>query len=426
MKRTAVIFVLAGLVMAACSGKSGSGSGFDRPGGGGADGGGSDGGFGAVGNNGDGGPSFGNQTDSSTPGSCQFNDGTDHDGDGFSGTDGDCNDCDPNTNPGAFDVPMDGIDEDCDGIPDDEPTGCDATVALASTDAFDGAKAIDLCRKTTATAQGKSRTWGVISAKFVAPDATDNCGGSCVANPSFQLGHGNLTKLGVNKTQQGKHMLGISSGTARDPSDTGYQDVGGFDKGYTTGFAAGFPAPSPACMIPTGQAHDGVGLELTIRVPTNAKSFTVNENFFTYEFPDYICSPYNDGFAILMSPKIGNQPNNNIAYDQQGNPISVNNSLLQVCDAQTAGGKSFPCPSGSSTLAATGFGTDTAGQNHAATGWLQTKAPVDTLRGKEITLLFAVWDSSDGVLDSSTLIDNFQWSLDPATSGPVTVPNPPK
>ena len=371
------------------------------------------------------------------PGSgCQYNDATDHDGDGFSGQGGDCNDCDPNSNPGAFDVPKDGIDEDCNGIVDDEPTGCDKNAVLDSTDPFNAAMAIDLCRKTTETATGKQRTWGVVDATFIAPDGSDNCadentgaGGSCVGNANYPLGHGNLTKLGANAPQNGgTHMLSISSGSGRAPTDPGYHDVSGFDKGFTVGAAAGFPAPAPACPgVTTGQPHDGTALRVVIRVPTNAQSFTFNTNFFSYEFPDYICSEFNDTFVVEMAPSPkGASTGGNVAFDQSGNPISVNNALLQACDPQTAGGKKFACPLGSPSLAGSGFGKDTAGTNHAATGWLQTQVNVDpSLKGKDITLLFAVWDSGDGVLDSTALIDNFVWSTEPGQNTPVTVPTPP-
>jgi len=177
--------------------------------------------------------------------------------------------------------------------------------------------------------------------------------------------------------------------------------------------------------VVTGQPHDGMALRLVIRVPTNANSFTFNEQFFSYEFPDYICSTYNDTFVVEMAPKLPTLPNGNVAFDQPGNPISVNNSLLQVCDPQTAGGKAFACPLGSSSLQGTGFGKDTALSNHAATGWLVTTVNVDpSLKGKNITLLFAVWDSGDGILDSTAIIDNVTWSTQPGQNTPVTMPSP--
>jgi hypothetical protein len=375
--------------------------------------------------------SFGDGSSLPPPNQCKYRDGTDHDGDGFAYTQGDCNDCDPNSNPGAFDVPNDGVDEDCDGIVDDEPTGCDKDAVLDSPDPFNAVLAMDVCRKTTEAAQGPQRTWGVVSASFVAPDESDQCvdkvtmqSGSCAANASFHLGHGNLTKLGVNAPKQGTHMFVISSGTARDPTDPGYQDVKGFDKGFTVGAASGFPIVAPACpAVVTGQPHDGVALRIVIRVPTNASSVSFEENFFSYEFPTYVCSTYNDSFVVELTPQLAGLSNANVAFDQFGNPICVNNSLLQVCDPQTAGVKTFPCPLGSSLLQGTGFGKDTAGANHAATGWLETTINVDpTLRGKDVTLLFAIWDSEDGIFDSTAIIDNLTWSTMPGQPTPVTTP----
>ena len=333
----------------------------------------------------------------------------DTDGDGYP-LRYDCNECDPNVNAGAFDVPGNGIDEDCDGTPDNEPTDCDTNLAMAGTDPLDGAKALGLCKKATS-----KEMWGVVEATWVKPD------GSPQSEP---LGHGILPKLGVNAAQAGKTMLAISSGSARDPLDPGYHPVSGWSKGYTTGAPAGYPKASTSCAgtgfggFAQGQ-HDGAALKVKIRVPSNAKSFKFQQNFFTYEFPAFICSDYNDFYVAIMDPKPPSLPDGNIAFDQDGNPISVNNSLLQVCKPQSAGGKSFNCPLNDSTLAGTGF------EGHAATGWLTTTAPVDTVRGKEITLMWTVWDQGDGILDSTALVDDFQWSLD-AANGTQTLPSVPK
>ena len=138
----------------------------------------------------------------------------DSDGDGFP-LKYDCNECDPNVNNGAFDVPGNNIDEDCNGVPDDEPADCDDGLALASSDAFDGAKAIGLCKKAT-----DDQMWGVVEATWVKPDGSPQ---------SNSLGQGILTKLGVNAAQAGKSMLAVSSGSARDPVDPGYESVDGSD-----------------------------------------------------------------------------------------------------------------------------------------------------------------------------------------------------
>jgi hypothetical protein len=334
----------------------------------------------------------------------------DYDGDGFALKD-DCNECDPKINPGAYDFPANGIDEDCDGKPDNEVTACDDGLAIDATDPFDGAKALGLCKKAT-----NDLMWGVVSAKWALPD------GSSQTQP---LGEGVLPHFGVNQPAAGKTMLAISSGSARNPGDPGYHDVSGWDKKVNCGTPAGYPKDSPACagsglggLGGFGGAHDGAALQVVIRVPTNAKSFSYQQNFFTYEFPIYICSEFNDFFVTMMDPKPAGQPDGNIAFDQDGNPISVNNSMLQVCTKQSAGGKNFACPLGPSTLSGTGF------ESHAATGWLTTTTPVDSVRGKTITLTWAIWDQGDGVLDSTALIDDFKWSVEAAT-GSTTHPTPP-
>lgn len=320
----------------------------------------------------------------------------DYDGDGFALKD-DCNECNTSINKGAHDIPGNGIDEDCSGTADDEEIECDTGLSQSGSDPFDGAKAIGLCKK----ADPDGREWGVIEAKWVRPDGTS------LGNME---GVGILEKFGVNVPQLGGAMLAISSGEAREgaPVTT--------DKGYTHGTPPGYPKESPACPgVTTGKAKDGVALQLKIRVPSNAQSFSYQQNFFTQEYPVFICSTFNDFFVTMMDPQPDGLEDGNIAFDQDTNPISVNNSLLQVCQSGTHKGKTFPCPLGTDTLSGTGF------EGHAATGWLTTSAPVTP--GSEITIRFAVWDSGDGALDSTVLIDDFKFSVDGADTA-QTKPSP--
>jgi len=333
---------------------------------------------------------------------------TDSDNDGFTGADGDCNDCTEQMNPAAQDYAGNNIDEDCNGAKDDNPTNCDGAIDIASNDPMDGARAMDLCKLQ----MGKS--WGVISAEYVTSD------GGPLPDP---LGHGILQGFGPEvHPQQGQKMLGLSSGAARAASDPGFQDPGGYDKGYVSGSPPGYPKESPSCPgVMTGQPFDSAALRVKIKTPSNAKSFNFNLDFYTYEFPIYICSTYNDFFVAMLTPTPMGQVDGNVSFDSKGNTISVNAGFLEVCNAQMAGGKNFACSLGPSALAGTGF--DSQPNGSAATSWLQTSAPV-AQPGGDIELLFAIWDSGDGVLDSTVLLDNFKFEVDEAPTETAPLPDP--
>jgi len=346
-------------------------------------------------------PSFDADLDAD-PTKCREANGVDDDGDGYSEAEGDCDDCRRAINPGAYDYEGNGVDEDCSGVPDDEPKDCDVGAALDDPDPRAAVRALGICKWSAPDAQGKAKTWGVVAATYVKPDGTP------LTEP---LSFGIMSTFGVNQPRAGESFLALSSGTARAPDMPGYKDILGFRKGYTSGVPAGYPKESPACPgTVSGMAHDGAALELEIRVPTNVKSFRVDQNFFTVEFPGYVCSKYNDFYVLDMDPKVPDYPDGNVAFDVEGNPVSVNNALLQVCEPRTIDGREYKCPLGPSSLQGTGFDTvndDYSPAPHAATGWLTTYAPVPA--GKTIRLRFAIWDSSDGNLDSTVLIDRFEW-----------------
>jgi hypothetical protein len=367
---------------------------------------------------------------------CSSGPDDDSDLDGFTPAQGDCNDCDANVNPAAVEVltsmgdggagggPGVPVDEDCDGLIDDmdpDLAPCDSGLAIDGSP-LDGAKAMDLCK----VAMGV-KEWGVLEAHWVMADGSPPPGGM----PNFELGHGIVTAFGPNvNVQRGASMLAVSSGSARQPNDPGYQNVSGFSKGYSCTHPQGFPKESPSCGVAvTGSCYDSTGLEVLVRAPSNAHGFKFAFNFFTFEWPGYVCSTFNDFFTAILMPFPAGQTDGNITYDNFGNPVSVNNAFVEVCGCAggppcQAGGKTFDCSLGNGGLVGTGFGADLAfGQDHGSTSWLATQAPIEP--GSVFTIRMVAYDSGDGVLDSTSLIDNFEWLANPGTEvGTTPIPDP--
>jgi hypothetical protein len=373
-------------------------------------------------------------------GGCQSGPADDNDHDGYTVGQGDCNDCDKLVNPGAYDVAGNMVDEDCSGMPDDEPVNCDSGLALDG-DAVAGAKALGICRKALPDVQGKGRGWGLLRAAYVFPDGTtaaiargdNSCGKT--GDPPNPLSHGILTAFGRRlKPRAGGAMLALSSGIAR-AGDTTVGKIGpspaDAEMCTRTRMPPGFPVSSYSTCgdlekIPgiTKDANDAIALELVIRVPTNASSLSFDFNFHTFEYKEFVCSDFNDAFVALLYSKAPDLPaSKNIAFDSQQNPVSVNNGFVEVCEAWryegTQGGtpfvRDFPCGLGIADLADTGF------EEHAATGWLQTHSNV--VPGEELTLRFAIWDAGDEALDSTVLVDNFKWDAKPGTTVTMRPPD---
>ncbi len=358
----------------------------------------------------------------------------DEDGDGFSPAAGDCRDCDPNSNPGAQDLPGNNIDEDCSGAPDDEPTGCDATAQQDGNDPNQAAQAMGICRFS------QNGSWGLVSAKYVFPDGSTSSQGptspipglppigcGAIGDPINPMQHGILDGFGPSVLpREGNKVLSLSSGVARagkstpPPPSTGTSPDDA-DMCVSSNTPNGFPKDFPSCpgVSTAGNttANDGIALEIEVKVPTNAKSCAFDVDFYTFEFPGFICSQYNDYFVALLDSQHPSTPADaNVSFDAMGNAISVNAGFLEVCSPQTAGGKNFACSLGTGELQGTGF------ENNGATSWLQTTFNV--VPGETIRLRFAVWDLGDHVLDSTVLLDNFRCDTEGGEEPPVTTPIP--
>lgn len=273
---------------------------------------------------------------------------------------------------------------------------CDGALAIDGTDATQAAAAMGICRN-------------LVSASWVQPD-----GSAPPASDGYALGHGLLASLGPNVgPREGTRLLALSTGTARSPSDPGFQSTfaDGFDKGYVSAVPAGFPAASPACAgVVPAVPHDAAALELTLTVPPGARGLAFDYKFYTADWPAWVCTSFADQFVALVSPAPAGRPDGNIALDLQGNPVGALPTVVDVCGCSgspcQAGGLNFFCSLGTAELTGTGF--DEAGAPHGGSPWITATTAVSA--GSTVRLRLAIWDSGDGASDSTVLVDNFRWT----------------
>jgi hypothetical protein len=381
-----------------------------------------------------------NATDDDCDGT--IDEGADDDGDGWGECEGDCCDntacaADPKrVNPGAFEADGNMLDDDCDGSADNADPGC---VAGDPSDPFAYARALDICRTTTKEATGLDQRWGVVSVALTRANGT----------PLPNLTQAAIKDaFGVNTPRFGDTLVVLATGPAADRDDPGWQPwQGGTDMqagadgtvpaSWLAANGGAFPS-APGCPKPGGsEVNDPVMLTLEIRVPTNASSFSISSNFFSAEYPEFVCSTFNDFFNMLLTSGFQGVPANpkdgNLAIytapDGGQFPVGVNlaqgTGLFRQCVNGTLGcagsntSATTSCVS-QAELAGTGFdepgvACDPNGIVGGGTGWLNTTGNV--VPGELIILRIAIWDTSDPIYDSAALVDNFQWKIDPTVPG---------
>jgi hypothetical protein len=345
----------------------------------------------------------------------------DDDGDGWTTCNGDCDDHNSLINPCAFDtnaasgdpVGSDGLDNDCDGMIDNLRL-CDSTLTAGhSTTPGDYATAMDICDNAKCTIVKGAAFYG----------------------PNDQYAHRVTTHMGSGfSPHKGVYMTFLSNGTADDDKDTP-----SYTPGDGTDLLNTFTNPDPLKKLQninpcgTGQdepltVHDYTELRLTLFAPINAGSFTFDFNFFSEEYPEYVCHGYNDTFLAELTSKTYTTPFQ-IAFDGGGHRINVNNSYFTDCTSIVSSdnlGYTHNCTGALSLLSTTGYdikygqdaytlGNDNKGSG--ATDWLKTTAPITP--GETFTLSLIIFDEGDGLMDSAINLDNFRWNSTTVTN-PVT------
>jgi hypothetical protein len=335
----------------------------------------------------------------------------------------------------------------------DATAACDTGLAVDDGDAASFAKAIGIC--TTVAQQG----FGLVSATY------SKAYGSTAPPHAGQWGL--LPKFGdVIRPREGSTLGALSTGYAREfdnpqgqlVNQRGRCDWSGLPGACPVGIASDFVNSSPdgpleGMNYPTGVAppgfpqsgqnciqdnnvNDMIDVKLVLKAPMDATGFQFDFDFYSSEWPNFVCSTFNDAFvAYLTSSGL----TNNVSFDPNKNPVAVNNNYFDRCTQGTPLGcnrtdgdqpdaplSSSTCAGGAAELAGTGYastaktlcnnGSDVTATLGGATGWLTTQAPIKP--GEQFTLEFMIWDAGDGILDSTVLIDHFQW-----TGSPIAEPS---
>ena len=151
-----------------------------------------------------------------------------------------------------------------------------------------------------------------------------------------------------------------------------------------------------------GEGRDLTIMTLTLPIPSGATQFKFDLKFFSEEFPEFVGSSFNDGlfgeegsFAITFSGSTPSSPNN-IIFDQNGDPVTINTSGALAMSAAEAAGTTYD---GATPVLNTTVDLVAAGLNP----------------GDDLTIIFSIFDVADSIYDSAVFLDNFEF--DTGTGG---------
>ena len=219
-------------------------------------------------------------------------------------------------------------DSDCSGSTS-PPASCDTGLAVnGPAAAF--AQAIGVCQMADAT------HWGLVSATYTRGynSTTAPADGQHAILPAFGsvITPREGANLGVLSSGYALPCDDSSSSTSCSASGTGDPYFKGIQEPMYKGQGSAppnYPKSTATCQVdPT--VYDTIGVTLQIKVPANAQGLSFDFDFYSGEWPEYVCTEFNDSFVAWLQSTAwaGNSGDLNISFDSMNNPVNVNNGFF--------------------------------------------------------------------------------------------------
>lgn len=298
---------------------------------------------------------------------------------------GDCFDFSPLIHPGAVEISGDGFDNNCDGTAAGEPTNgfvvnCPANCMGLGTEVQRFLCGMEMCFDDL-----------VLSSQFKTPTG-DTITSARAVMAHYGSASNDLAPFGGNSYSI--LSTGIASGTS-----------------HSTDLPGGGTAPDPF-DVGGGAMNDAVEFEVTLTAPSTAVGFSIDYIFMSVEYMEYVGTAFNDKFYIILNDSqiinftACSSPDSYSDFVDPGTGlkycyIAINTAFSEVCNVNVStniSGTGYEC--------AGTFDFDSSSTG-SSTGWLTTTWPIAP--NETFKLRFHIHDTTDGVWDSSVILDNFQF-----------------
>ena len=92
--------------------------------------------------------------------------------------------------------------------------------------------------------------------------------------------------------------------------------------------------PSRVKIDPKWQLHGYIGLEVNLIAPSNATGYKFDFDFYSFEYPEWVCTTFNDQFMALVNPAPMGSLDGNISIPSAPGPERMRRRMRRIAYLQ--------------------------------------------------------------------------------------------